>query len=182
MVCLVFTESSVERPHQTARKTGRWSHFEYPGRTKEHWFWWAVLPHLFSSSVMSDSLWPIDCSMPGIPVLHNLLEFAQTSQTYVHWVDDGIQPSHSLSPPSPPALNLSQNQGLFQWAGSLYQVGKFLELWLQHQSFQWIFRVDFLQDQLVWSPCCPGDSQEASPAAQFETINSLALSLLYGPH
>ena len=135
-----------------------------------------LLPHLFSSSVMSDSLWPIDCSMPGIPVLHNLLEFAQTSQTYVHWVDDVIQPSHSLSPPYPPAL------GLFQWVGSLYQVGKLLELQLQHQSFQWIFRVDFLQDQLVWSPYCPRDSQEASPAAQFETINSLALSLLYGPH
>ena len=49
------------------------------------------------------------------------------------------------------------------------------------QSFQWIFRVDFLQDWLVWSPCCPSDSQESSPAPQFKSINSSALSFLYGP-
>ena len=51
----------------------------------------------------------MDCNMPGFPVLCYLLEFAQT---HVHWVSDAIQPSHPLSPPSPPALNLSQNQGL----------------------------------------------------------------------
>ena len=54
---------------------------------------------------------PMDCSMPGFPVLHCLLEFAQT---HVHWVSDAIQPLHPLSPPSPPALKLSQHQGLFQ--------------------------------------------------------------------
>ena len=133
---------------------------------------------LFSLSVMS-LCDPMDCSTPDFPVLHYLPELARI---HVHWVNDAIQLSHLLSLPSPPALNLSQHQGLFQWVGSLYQVGKLLELQLQHQSFQWIFRVDFLQDQLVWSPYCPRDSQEASPAAQFETINSLALSLLYGPH
>ena len=47
-----------------------------------------------------------------------------------------------------------------------------LELQLQHQSFQWIFRVDFLWNWLVWSPCCPGESQESSPAPQFESISS----------
>ena len=52
---------------------------------------------------------PMDCSTPGFPVLHHLLEF---DQTHVHWVSDAIQPSHLLSPPSP-ALNLSQHQGLF---------------------------------------------------------------------
>ena len=52
---------------------------------------------------------------------------------------------------------------------------------LQHQSFQWIFRIDFLKDGLVWSPCSPRDSQESSPAPHFESINSLVLSLLYGP-
>ena len=57
---------------------------------------------------------PMDCSTPGFPVLLYLPEFAQT---HVHWVGDAIQPSHSLLPPSPPALNLSQYQGLFQWAG-----------------------------------------------------------------
>ena len=58
---------------------------------------------------------------------------------------DAIQPSHPLLPPSPPALNLSKHQGLFQWVSSWYQVAKVLELQLQHQSFQWIFRVDFLR-------------------------------------
>ena len=66
------------------------------------------------------------------------------SQTYVHWVDDAIWSSHPLSSRSPPAINFSQHQGHFQWAGSSYQVAKVLELQLQHQSFQWIFRVDFL--------------------------------------
>ena len=84
---------------------------------------------------------PVDCSMPGFPVLHHLLEFAQT---HVHWVGDAIQRSHPLSPSSPPALNLSQYESLFQWVGSSHQVAKVLELKLQHQSFQWIFRVDFL--------------------------------------
>ena len=83
---------------------------------------------------------PVDCSTPGFPVLHRLPEF---TQTHVHWVGDAIQPSHPLSPPSPPALNLSQHQGLFQWVGSSHQVAKVLELQFQHQSFQWIFRVDF---------------------------------------
>ena len=88
------------------------------------------------------TLWnPQDCSMPGFPVLHCLLEFAHT---HIHWLGDTIQQSHPLSPPSPPALNLSQHQGHFQRAGSLYQVARALELWLQHQSFQRLFRVDFL--------------------------------------
>ena len=84
---------------------------------------------------------PMDCSIPGMPVLLCLLEFAQT---HVHWVSDAIQPSHPLLPSSPPALNLSQHQGLFQWVSSLHQIAKILELQIQHQSFQWIFRVDFL--------------------------------------
>ena len=88
-----------------------------------------------------------------------------------------IRPSHPLSSPSPPALNLSQHLGLFQWVSSLYQLAKGLKLQLQHQSFQWIFSVDFLYDWLVWSPCCPRDSQE-SLAPQFKSIK--ALSLLYG--
>ena len=78
----------------------------------------------------------MDCGTRGFPVLHHLLEFAQT---HVHWVDDVIQPSQPLLLPSPPALNLSQHQGLFQWVGSLHQVAKVLELQLQHQSFQWVF-------------------------------------------
>ena len=80
---------------------------------------------------------PMDCSMPGLPVYRQLPELMQT---HVHWVSDAIQPSHPLSSPSPPALNLSQHQGLFQWVRSSPQV----EFPLQHQSFQWIFRTDFL--------------------------------------
>ena len=82
-----------------------------------------------------------DCSTPDFPVLRYLPKFAQTR---VHWVGDAIQPSHPLSPPSPPALNLSQHQSLFQWVSSSHQVAEVLEFQLQHQSFQWIFRVDFL--------------------------------------
>ena len=74
----------------------------------------------------------MDCSIPGFSVLHYLLEF---TQIHIHWVSDTIQPSHPLSPPSPPALTLSQHQGLFQWVSALPQVAKGLELQLQHQSF-----------------------------------------------
>ena len=84
---------------------------------------------------------PMDCSTPGFPVIHHFLEFAQT---HVRWVNDAIQSSHPLSSPSPLAFNLSQHQGLFQWVGSSHQVAKILGLQIQHQSFQWIFRVDFL--------------------------------------
>ena len=72
---------------------------------------------------------PMDCSMPGFPVFHCLLEFAHV---HVHWVGDAIQPSHPLLPPSPSALKFSQHQGLFQWVGSSHQVAKVLEL--QHHS------------------------------------------------
>ena len=84
---------------------------------------------------------PMDCSTPGFPVLYHLPEFAQT---HVYWVSDAIQPSHPLLPPSPPALNLSQHQSLFHWVSSSHQVAEVLELQPQHQSFQRIFRVDFL--------------------------------------
>ena len=70
---------------------------------------------------------------------------------------------------------------LFQWIGSPHQIAKVLEFQLQHQSFQWIFRVVFLQVWPVWSPCSPGDSQESSPAPQFKSINPSALILLCGP-
>ena len=69
----------------------------------------------------------------------------------------------------------------FQWVSSSHQVAKVLALQLQHQSFQWILRTDFLQDWLVWSLCSPRDSQESSPTPHFKSINPLALSLLYGP-
>ena len=121
---------------------------------------------------------PMDCSMPGFPVLHYFPVFAQT---HVHRVSDAIQPSHPLSFPSPPAFNLSQHQGLFQWVSSLNQVAKVLEFQLQHQSFQITFRTNFLYDGLVGSPCSPRDSQESSPTPQFKSANSSVLSFLYSP-
>ena len=85
---------------------------------------------------------PMNHSTPDLPVHHQLLEF---TQTYVHWVGDAIQPSHPLSSPSPPSLNLSQHQGLFKWVSSSHQVAKVLEFQLQHQSFQWTPRTDLLR-------------------------------------
>ena len=81
---------------------------------------------------------PMDCSMPGFPVLQHLPELAQT---HVHWVSDVIQPSHPLLSTSPPAFNLSQHQSLFQWVSYSHQDVKLLELQPQHQSLQWIFRI-----------------------------------------
>ena len=121
---------------------------------------------------------PMDCSTPGLPVHHHLPEF---TQTYVHWVGDAIQPSHSLSPSSPLTFNLCQHQDLFKWVSSSHQRAKILEFQLQHQSFQCIFRVDFLYDRLVVSPCSPRDSQESSPTPQFKSINSSVLGFLYSP-
>ena len=118
----------------------------------------------------------MDCSMPGLPVHHQLPE---VTQTHVHWVGDAIQPSHPLLFPSPPAFHLSQYQNLFQWVSSSHQMAKVLEDQLQHQSFQWIVRTDFLEDWLVWCPCSPRDSQESSPTTQFKSISSLVLSFLY---
>ena len=83
---------------------------------------------------------PMDCSTLDVSVLHQL---PHSAQTHVHWVDDAIQPSHSLLPPSSSAHNLSQHLGLFQWVGSSLKLAKVSDLQLQHQSFQWIFRVYF---------------------------------------
>ena len=79
--------------------------------------------------------YPVNHSMPGLPVHHQLPGF---TQTHVHWVGDAIQPPHPLSSPSPPAFSLSQHQGLFQWVSSSHQV----EFQLQYQSFQWTLRTD----------------------------------------
>ena len=84
---------------------------------------------------------PMDYSMTGFPVHHQLLE---PTQTHVLWVSDIIQPSHSLPSPSLPAFNLSQHQGLFQWVSSLHQVETVLALQLNHHSLQWILRIGFL--------------------------------------
>ena len=76
---------------------------------------------------------PMNRSTPGLPVHHHLPEF---TQTHVHQVCDAIQPSHPRSSPSPPALNPSQHQSLFQWVNSSHQVEKVVEFQLGHHSFQ----------------------------------------------
>ena len=103
--------------------------------------WWISVQ--FSSVAQSclTLFEPMNHSTPGLPVHHQLPEY---TQTHVHWVSDVIQPSHPLLSPSPPALNLSQHQGLFQWVNSSHQGAKVLEFQLQHQSFQWTIRTDLL--------------------------------------
>ena len=112
---------------------------EFPGG-----WWLGLLSVQFSSVAQSHPILcdPMDCSTPGFPVHHQLLEL---TQTHVHQVGDAIQPSHPLSSPSLPAFNLSQHQGLFKWISSSHQVAKVLEFQLYHQSFQRIFRTDFLR-------------------------------------
>ena len=108
--------------------------------------WVQSLSVLFSSVTQSCPTLcdPMDCSMPGFPVHHQLPELAQT---HVYQVGDAIQPPHPLLPPSLPVFSLSEHQGLFQWVSSSHQMAKVLEL--QHQSFQWYsglisFRIDWL--------------------------------------
>ena len=110
----------------------------------------------------------MDCSMPGLPVHHQLPEF---TQTHVHWVGDAIQPSHPLSSPSPPSFNLSQHQGLFQWVSSSQQVAKVLEFQLQHQSCHWIFRTDCLSNFPYFSA---GRGSPASPTPALTSFFTLS--------
>ena len=101
---------------------------------KIYWIYWKKFSINLKWRVVVQStshVWlfatPLDCSMPGFPVLHHLPELAQTD---VHQVSDAIQLSHPLSSPSSSAFNLSQHQGLFQWSGSSHPVAKVLELQL----------------------------------------------------
>ena len=117
---------------------------------------------------------PMDCSMPGFPVLHYLLEFAQT---HMLWVGDAIQPSHLLSPRSP-ALNHSQHPGSFPVSWFFKSDGQNAgasasATVLPVNSQRW-----FPLGLTVWSPCCPTDSQESSPAPQFKSISSSALGFI----
>ena len=140
-------------------------------------FFTMMLLLLFNHSVVSDSLQPHGlphprlpwgCPTPGFPVHHQFLELAQT---HVHRVSDAIHLSHPLWPPSPPALSISQHQGLFQWVGSLHQVAEVLELPLQHQFFPVAVHGWF--SWLVWSSSCPRKSQVVSKYQSFGAQPSL---------
>ena len=101
-----------------------------------------VVQLLLSHIQLSHPMDCMGCSILGFPVLHHLLEPAQT---HIHWVGDAIQPSCPVLSPSPPTFSLSQHQGLYQWVGSSHQVSQVLELQPQHQSLQWIFRIDYFR-------------------------------------
>ena len=101
----------------------RW---EVGSRCAERWVWGSSVAELCPT--LHD---PMDHSTPGVPVLHQLLEF---TQTHLRWGSDAIQPSHPLSSPAPPAINLPQHHGVFKWVSTSHQVAKVLEL--QHQTFQ----------------------------------------------
>ena len=109
--------------------------------------------------------YPMDWNRPDFPVFTiswSLLKLMSI---------ESVMPFNHLilCPPSPPALNLSQNQDLSQWSfPSLHQVFKVLELRLQYQCFRWIFRVDFFWDWPLWSPYSPKVTQEFTPAPQFK--------------
>ena len=120
---------------------------------------------------------PMNCSMSGLPVHHQLLEF---TQTHVHRVGDAMQPSHPLSSPFPPAPNPSQHQSfpmsqLFAWGGQSTGVSALTSV-LPKNTQGWS-----PLGGLVGSPCSPRDSQESSPTTQFKSINSSGLSFLHSP-
>ena len=117
----------------------------------------------------------MDCSMPGFPVLDHLPKFAQT---HFHWVDDAIQPSHPLLPPSSPAFNLSQHHGLFRWVSS--------SRWPKYGSLNFSISLSseypgFISFRNDWFDLLAVQRAFKSLLQHHKSINSLALSFLYGP-
>ena len=136
-----------------AKRFRTWGNIRKPSGSKMKVLTVVKAPHQFSSVAQSCLTLgdPMDCSTPGLPVLHHLPELAQT---HICWVGDAIQPSHPLSSP-PSTFSLSQHQGLFQGVSSSHQVAKVLGFQLQHQSFQWTFRTNKML--LFWGEgifCC----------------------------
>ena len=127
---------------------------------------------------MPYSLWPHGLQHSRLPYSLHFPRFCSNSCPLSLWYHSTIS-SFVATFSSCPKLFLVS--GYIQRIGLLHQVGKVMELQLQHLSFQWIFSVDFILDWWAWSPCCPRDSQETSPAPHSKSINSLVLSLLNGP-
>ena len=110
---------------------------------------------------------PVDCTMPGFPVLHHLLEFAQT---HVCWVGEAIQPSHPLSPASPPG-SFAVSQRFASGGQSIGALASVLPMNIQGWFPLGLTGLIYLLSK---------DSQESSPTPQFKSINSSVLKLLYG--
>ena len=106
--------------------------------------WWWSLQFSSVTQWCLTLCYPMDCSTPGLPVHHQLLEF---TQAHVHWVSNAIQTSYPLLSPDPPSLSLSQDQGFFKWDSWSNQVAEVLEFQLQRQSFQWITGLISLQSK-----------------------------------
>ena len=128
-----------------------------------------------SCSTLCDS---VDHRLSGFPVLHYLLKF---TQIHVHWVGDSIWPSHSL--PSPSLLpSIFSSIRVFSKGSFFFSSGsQCIGASSPASILSMIFRVHFLWDWLVWSPCNPRDSQESSLAPKHESINSSVLGLLHCP-
>ena len=127
---------------------------------------------------MSNSLWPHGLQHTRLPCPSPTPRVYSNSSPLSRWWHPTILSSVI---PFSSCLQTFPASGSFKWISSSHQVSKVLEFQLQHQSFQRIFKTDFLQDWLVWSPCCPRNSHESSPTPQLKSITSLALSFLYSP-
>ena len=137
-----------------------------------------VLLVQFSHSVVSDSLWPHGLQHARFPCPSPTLGAYSDSCPSSRWCHSTI--SSSVIPFSS-RLQSFPASGSFQMSQVFASGGQSMEFQLQHQSFQWIFRTDFLWDGLVGSPCSPRDSQESSPTPQFKSISSSVLSFLCSP-
>ena len=150
----------------------------------ENWLWWMPLELAGNSSFQFSSVaqlcWtlcdPMDYSMPGLSVHHQLLELVwEVHQTQVHRVSDAMHPLIFWCPLLLLPLIIPAS-GSFPMSQSFSSGGQTLEF--QHQSFQWIFRTDFLKDGLIWSCCSPRDSQESSPTPQFKSLSFFRKSII----
>ena len=131
-----------------------------------------------SHSVVPDSLRPHEEQHARPPCLSPTPGVHSDSRPSSQWYHPAIS---SLSSPSPPASNPSQQQSLFQWVNSSHEMAKVLEFQLEHHSFQRNPSAHLLQNGLVGSPYSRRDSQKSSSTPQFKSINSSWLSLLHSP-
>ena len=132
---------------------------------------------LFTCKGVSNSLWPhglqhagLPCPSPSPGACSNLCPLSRWCHPTI---SSSVVPFSSCSQSFPAS-------GSFPMSQFFASGGESMELQLQHQSFQWILRTDFLYDWLVWAPCCPRHSQESSPAPQFESINSSWFTMFKG--
>ena len=121
----------------------------------------------FSHAVVSDSFWSHGLQYSRLPCPSPIPGAYSNSCPLNRWCHPTI--SSSVIPFS--CLQSFPKSGSFKWVSLSKQVAKVLKFQLQHQSFQWIFRTDFIQDGLVGYPCCPRDSQKSSPTPRFKSIN-----------